>query len=417
MDNDKLETLNMKNAHKVVFLFGSGADTDACDKLGSGADFSKSLLTNAYKKEMRNLVDWDTSHFQLVSPNSTKVFIQTIVNHGEEAEGVFGKQVVDNFRSYNENGAQNVDYNKDIKEKCRDFYGKLHQQPAEKESQFFLKNAVFFDSLDEKFNSLRNNTPNSNAKRVINAYWTVFLDMIHSLYDIPKDFGWNHENIYNLLRSAYGVKVNDESYYKMLQQSKLNYSVATTNYTDIADKQIGKDVIHLHGKLTWLEDLKRLTVYDCTSSDYENFLIKNNNECHINNEWNIIPFILIPSGVKPLICKKQIKVFDDFNVKLDESNYLVVVGYRFNSEDNHINSVIADWLRISNDRRLILLNYEGDTILKNMACFNEFENKEQDFENDKKIDLDKQIVSIKIDGNNSKKAFECILSELEEIQE
>ena len=23
---------------------------------------------------------------------------------------------------------------------------------------------------------------------------------------------------------------------------------------------------------------------------------------------------------------------------------LVVVGYRFNSEDNHINSVIADWL-------------------------------------------------------------------------
>lgn len=33
---------------------------------------------------------------------------------------------------------------------------------------------------------------------------------------------------------------------------------------------------------------------------------------------------------------------------------LVVVGYRFNSEDNHINSVIADWLENSNGKLLYL---------------------------------------------------------------
>lgn len=37
---------------------------------------------------------------------------------------------------------------------------------------------------------------------------------------------------------------------------------------------------------------------------------------------------------------------------------LVVVGYRFNSEDNHINSVIADWLENSNGK-LLYLNYNN----------------------------------------------------------
>lgn len=398
----------MQNNNKVVFLFGSGADTDACDKLGSGAQFSKSLLTNSYKKEIKNLVHWDTFHFQLISPNSTKVFIQTIVNHSEKAENIFGKEIVDHFNKYNEDGSQGIDYNRDIKKECGKFYRYIQNRSEEKEAQFFFEHAIFFDSLDEKFNSLRNERLNSNAKRVINAYWTVFLDMIHSLYKI-KDFKWNHENIYDLLKKEYSVTLSDNSYYNMIRQSNLDYSIATTNYTDIIDKQIGKDVIHLHGKLTWFEDLKRLTIYDCTSLGDVDILTKN------NENWNIIPFILIPSGVKPLICKKQIELFHKFNEELDKSNYLVVVGYRFNSEDNHINSVIADYLRSSKKKRLILLNYNGDTVLKDMNCFNDFGRKEQDFEKDKKIILDKQIISIKTNRTNSKAALKSILFELEKI--
>ena len=69
---------------------------------------------------------------------------------------------------------------------------------------------------------------------------------------------------------------------------------------------------------------------------------------------------MIPSGVKPLICKKQINEFKKFSDNLDKSDYLAIVGYNLNSEDNHINSIISSWLRENEKHKVIYLNYIGD---------------------------------------------------------
>ena len=74
---------------------------------------------------------------------------------------------------------------------------------AEEESQkikvFFLKNAVFFDTLDEKFNSLRNIKYNTKAKKVINAYATVFILMMKTLYNLDDSFSWKYEDLFEKL--------------------------------------------------------------------------------------------------------------------------------------------------------------------------------------------------------------------------
>lgn len=265
------------------------------------------------------------------------------------------------------------------------------------EKNFFLQYAVLFDSLDEKFNSLRHIPYNANARRVINVYWTVFLIMLNALYSksISNDFVWDHKHIYDLLNQPYNEPFSSQNYYKSLFESGWDYKIATTNYTDIAEKETkNKNVIYLHGKLTWFEDLKKLTVYDCKSDNEKKYLCNPPDD----NFQNIIPYILIPSGVKPLICKKQIECFNKFCTELEECNRLVVVGYRFNSEDNHINSIIADWLRKSDYNKIIFFNYNNSIDLKTIDCF--------------KNNGDKQIESISVDEKNAIQKFDSLLSKL-----
>ena len=121
----------------------------------------------------------------------------------------------------------------------------------------------------------------------------------------------------------------------------------------MAEKLTGrKDIVYLHGRLNWFEDLYHLTVYDC--------LDEKELEKAKQNKKHLIPFILIPSGVKPLICKKEISEFHRFIEMLDKSERLCVIGYRFNTEDNHINSIIADWLAEDEKHRITYFIYEND---------------------------------------------------------
>ena len=96
---------------KVSFLFGSGADTDACSLLKSGQSFSKALLDNSYKDKIKTLTNIETSHFRLLYPTSTKVFVQTIINHMDIARGVFGQNLIDDFNNYYM-GENDIDFSK-----------------------------------------------------------------------------------------------------------------------------------------------------------------------------------------------------------------------------------------------------------------------------------------------------------------
>ena len=131
---------------------------------------------------------------------------------------------------------------------------------------------------------------------------------------------------------------------------------------------------------------------------------------------NVVPFILIPSGVKPLVCRKQIGQFSDFIKKLDGSKYLVVVGYKFNSEDNHINSIIADWLR-KKENKLIYLNYNNEVTFDQFPWLKDkfsVETLENPDEAETLLTAGK-ISDIHVNEENCLAIFEKLLQELLEV--
>lgn len=350
----------------ICFLFGSGADTDYDAHLRSGTSFIETLLCNREKATVTQLMGNEQKRtlFTLIHPNSKRVFLQTIVAHPEKAREIFKDGFMDEFvdEVLGYDGGEKIYKETQIDRYCHECYniitstphesGSIKQKKEDAARRFFLENAVFFDTMDEKFNSLRNvEHLNRHAWQVIYAYWSVFVQMLKQAYHFDETpFEWTREQVFSLLQQE---QKNDapmgNSYYCQLKKSGLPYRVATTNYTDHVEKILGEqNSAYLHGKLHWFENLEDLGIYDCrVEQDRE----------HLRGD-RIIPFILIPSGVKPIVGEKQLIEYGKFIRYLHECHLLVVVGYRFNSEDNHINSLINGWLR-QKQNHMIYLNWCG----------------------------------------------------------
>lgn len=236
---------------------------------------------------------------------------------------------------------------------------------------------------------------------------------------MASDFPWTYDSVWELLRTGNFVEsCAQDSYYHITRNSNLEKYIATTNYTPMAECILGKETIYLHGKLSWFEDLKKLIVYDCT--DESDFFILQQDK----NKDIIFPFILIPSGVKPMICKKQIEQFAQFIDQLNQSQYLVIIGYKFHSEDNHINSIVAKWLRCNLGNKLIYFNFASEENanneridFQNLAYFQDIESINVCFEDNlkEKLFLPQQILNIKIDSKNARSTYKKCLEELSAI--
>ena len=128
----------------------------------------------------------------------------------------------------------------------------------------------------------------------------------------------------------------------------------------------------------------------------------------IKEERFIIPFLHIPSGVKPIICAKQIEQFHRFCDKLDNSDILVIMGYHFNSDDNHLNAIVSEWLK-KGGRKLIYFNFKGETNFENFIWAEEIKK-------ENKLDLNKTdesvIYNIYIDDDNCKTQYRSVLDKL-----
>lgn len=353
---------------KTTFLFGAGADS--VYGICKGISFIEPLLCGQYEKERKSLLGDTKGSYQLLYPQSKKIYLQTIASHPNKAENALGKEFTNRcIQYYNKEctGTTELEMQEILNRCTRDWYNMLKSKCFDQDHcnedvyEFFLNNAVFFDSLDEKMNDLRNTPLNTNGKRIVNAYVTIFIMMMQEIYDL-NDFVWNYGNIFSTLRSKdKRIDIDTKSYYRILkellsgdQQDEHRWDeihFVTTNYTDIAEKVLGRNITYLHGRLNWFEDHQHLMVYDCLNDNEYQEVLK-----HADT---LVPFILIPSGIKPIICKKQIQEFHKFINDLDDSDVLYVLGYKFNSEDNHINSIIAEWLRKPN-KKLLYFNYKKE---------------------------------------------------------
>ena len=406
-----------------MFLFGSGADTDAIDSLDSGNAFAEILILNKFSKEIKQITNIKAEKYKIIYPTSKKIYVQTIMNYYDKNTDTFSSEVIDIFGEKRLKKVKNYYFNKkkndNISGLCKRWYNLLTREKAKnsKEREFFLDKAILFDTLDEKFNSLRNNDLDldNNAKRVIVAYWNVYLLIFTKLYRISVDEELSYEKIFEILeKNSFEEEIKKKCYYNILKKSNLEYKddyfISTANYTSILSKKFGDEKISwLHGRLNWFEDLKTLRVYDCFKE--KDTILEN-----IKNGHTVIPFILISSGVKPLICKKQIKQFSKFIDDLEKCNRLVTIGYRFNSEDNHINSIVGEWLSTNKNNQLISYSFNNNIDMKKLSwlpCHNKKNLKEIDF-NDNRILNDKQVTCVGINKDNSTEAFEKLIKELEE---
>lgn len=410
-----------------MFLFGSGADTDAIDSLDSGSAFASTLILNKYSNQIKQIANMDAGTYRIIYSRNKKIYVQTIMNYYDKNNDTFSSEVIDIFGEKKLKKVKNYYFNKkkndNISGLCKRWYNLLIREKAKnsKEREFFLDKAILFDTLDEKFNSLRNNDLDldNNAKRVIVAYWNVYLLIFTKLYGISADKELSYEKIFEILEKnsfeeEIKAKIKEKCYYNILKKSNLEYNddyfISTANYTSILGETFGDEKISwLHGRLNWFEDLKTLRVYDCTKE--KDTILEN-----IKNGHTVIPFILISSGVKPLICKKQIRQFSKFIDDLEKCNRLVTIGYRFNSEDNHINSIVGEWLSTNKNNQLISYSFNNNIDMKKLSwlpCYSKENSKEIDF-NDNRILNDKQVTCVGINKDNSTEAFEELIKELEE---
>ena len=98
---------------------------------------------------------------------------------------------------------------------------------------------------------------------------------------------------------------------------------------------------YLHGKLKWFEEIFTKRV-----DELQNFFEKD----------LIMPFIFIQSGIKPIVSPMQLREYSKALDAIDNSDYLIILGYGINSDDEHISNIIRE--RILVKKKVICFIYE-----------------------------------------------------------
>lgn len=125
-----------------------------------------------------------------------------------------------------------------------------------------------------------------------------------------------------------------------------NYiNIITTNYTSICEKVVDlkeEKIAYVHGRLNLFENIKTKEI-----KQIDKF-----------KEGDIImPYIMIPSGIKPIISPLQIEEWHKAISFIDNSKYLIILGYGINSDDEHITSIIRSFI---NKKTVLFFLYNSD---------------------------------------------------------
>lgn len=143
------------------------------------------------------------------------------------------------------------------------------------------------------------------------------------------------------------------SYYKILSAFP-NINVITTNYTNLCkyiSKRTKEQIAYPHGSFGWFESAMQLTVFDAHDKNLPNDLL--------------FPYIFIQSGIKPIVEVRQLREYSKVLSYLNEAEVLLIVGYRLNADDNHLNSIIRSF--ITSGKKIIYFDFDnvGDCCIKN----------------------------------------------------
>jgi hypothetical protein len=118
-------------------------------------------------------------------------------------------------------------------------------------------------------------------------------------------------------------------------------AIATNNYNILIDKIIKEEVYHLNG---------------ATNIYYDPYLNRIGEESDLNQSEQhfLVPLIFTQSGTKPMTSIDMSLKYVEVYKKYKESDYIVIVGFGFNPDDEHINGIIRTLVDIDNKKIIIV---------------------------------------------------------------
>lgn len=143
--------------------------------------------------------------------------------------------------------------------------------------------------------------------------------------------------------------INSDGYYNMLKDAieakKIEASaIATTNYNSLIEDILGCDVIYLNGS---------------TSVWYDPYLNKigTKEELNAGEQHIIVPLIFTQSGTKPMTAISMSEKYVDLYRDWKESDAIVVVGFGFGQDDEHINGILRTL--VNDDGKKLIIVTKG----------------------------------------------------------
>ena len=222
--------------------------------------------------------------------------------------------------------------------------------------------------MDSYFHTIINPPKYSNVRfsKVFNYYWACYFVVLRNILMLfPQLYNEYSDGItidcekvlvnhHELTKKLYGESLpKKESYYEAIADYLNNKGkdvklagILTTNYFPFAEKvlegKLEKGTAYLNGQLKWMEKPEVLEVFDLE-------VVEPGSELYF-------PFIFGQSMTKPIVHEKQIAAFHKANQILDQADYLIVLGYAINEDDNHINSLLHEYLMKDGKRIIIITN-------------------------------------------------------------
>ncbi|MBQ7744117.1 MAG: hypothetical protein IJT85_00910 [Ruminococcus sp.] len=381
---------------KFTVLFGAGAEE--CFHLPSGSDYTKdTILTKKdnlyetlrkfYKKRETESYSQQYKAEYLFRNGQSHTLRELVARAARDLrDNPPDVQPEENDISYDfvkqlgeDDSAVSEDIKKLLEKKYKLFISSESKSDDDNSVKLLEKHYSYHGTVEKDFSTIINPKEAGIYRfwRLINYFWSAYFsilipilknedkykDMFEDSEIVSKqEYKFCLDNLNDIIDYIYneGYKhlsvEKDKDYYCILKENLMPDYVATTNYTPFV-KRIGLHddrISYLAGKLSTFEFPNELEVIDYDSRD-------EGDKPLLSEDRFVFPFIMTQAPVKPIVSTYQFREYSKFIDALDNSETVVIIGFSLGENDNHINSLLHDYIK--SGRNLIYCQYCKDESL------------------------------------------------------
>lgn len=415
---------------KIGVLFGAGAEI--AYNMPSGMKFAANILfpdNDIANKSEENFDTYlgATAGFQKLTATDRKTILKSMVKHNKKKIQEFFEKLdeIETYKPlrdrYVDNDAANNEFNTDIPKTLKaltDFSeetevisfiltlyvsvtAEIHVQDFNDKLSIFKSwlpdkdvaktNFDVLPSLSEKLvknlydKKNEDNTTVKLAKELFEKslnYEGLLTPYYDNLFS-DKDFSSSSfRKIASLLfiaqeyvKKSFNAKPDETYYNDIKQDGKNDWTVATTNYSNVEDylgfgEKTENPIFYLNGNVNKYLNLKTYDIID---------------ENEAKKEKSCVPLLLLQTTVKPFLAFEFIEMFTDAYKNFKKCDVIGVIGFGFNEDDGVINSMFRKLLK--DNKTVVYFKYAGERNKesKNNRDINSFPSQLKEFEKNLKI--------------------------------